>query len=51
MIMVDPAYAGMILIISCEFIPGYCGPRVCGDDPMYKTKMAGRLMWTPRMRG
>ena len=49
--VVDPAYAGMILCMRQEVPALNSGPRVCGDDPNGIPDEWENKKWTPRMRG
>ena len=48
---VDPAYAGMIPVVTANTEKQKGGPRVCGDDPVNNGTSADEFTWTPRMRG
>ena len=48
---VDPAYAGMNLVVAKLGSLPRGGPRVCGDEPVVRGMTENALEWTPRMRG
>ena len=47
----DPAYAGMNLMLAMATPAWTRGPRVCGDEPDLKKVDTEIREWTPRMRG
>ena len=48
---VDPAHAGMnLIIVTYQDLPPR-GPRACGDEPQEGKVLSSIILWTPRMRG
>ena len=48
---VDPARAGMILVLGGPVVDWIRGPRASGDDPLEGIQLTAALEWTPRERG
>ena len=51
MLIVLPAYAGMIPCTIIHWDTLLSAPRVCGDDPQYESMHHLVLLCSPRMRG